>query len=158
MVPQNETLNDEQDENSCSLCQKDFPNKYLYLLHMQTVHNDSTEFNIQSLMELMKAASTFQMSLNKNESDDESDGVNADRNKRKRSSSQTSNESNKRRLNSTDNNNAGLQPFFIESEDSEFGQTFVPCMVYLPVLKRVTQQVQFNLRFKPVLTPDPTLS
>jgi len=47
--------------------------------------------------------------------------------------------------------NGGLQPFLIESEDPNFAQTFVPCMVYLPVVRRVTQQMKINLRLKPVL-------
>ncbi|CAF4961055.1 unnamed protein product, partial [Rotaria socialis] len=65
------------------------------------------------------------------QSEDESDG-NVEQLKRKRSSSQTSNDPNKR-MNSLSETNGGLQPFLLESEDPKFAHTFVPCMVYLPV-------------------------
>jgi len=71
--------------------------------------------------------------------------------KRKRSLSQSSTDTNKRK-NSLTETNGGLQPFLLESEDPKFSHTFVPCMVYLPVIRRVTKQVKINLRLKPVLT------
>ena len=117
---------------------------------MKTIHNDITDPTYQNLMEFMKVANALNESSVTTESGDESDG-NIERLKRKRSSSQSSNETNKR-LNSLTDINGGLQPFLLESEDPKFAHTFVPCMVYLPVIKRVTKQVKINLRLKPVLT------
>ena len=152
MVPiSNENdLEQQQSDTYCSLCKKDFSAKYLYLYHMKTIHNDITDPTYQNLMEFMKVANALNESSVTTESGDESDG-NIERLKRKRSSSQSSNETNKR-LNSLTDINGGLQPFLLESEDPKFAHTFVPCMVYLPVIKRVTKQVKINLRLKPVLT------
>jgi hypothetical protein len=111
---------------------------------MQTIHNDTSDSTYQNLMEFMKAANSI------HENGDESDG-NIEQLKRKRSISQSSTETNKR-INSLTETNGGLQPFLLESEDPKFAHTFVPCMVYLPVIKRVTKQVKINLRLKPVLT------
>jgi hypothetical protein len=144
------TSNDlENSETYCSICKKDFSTKYLYLFHMQTIHNDISDTTYQSLMEFMKAANSINEPLATIESGDESDG-NMERLKRKRSLSQSSTETNKR-MNSLTETNGGLQPFLLESEDPKFAHTFVPCMVYLPVIKRVTKQVKINLRLKPVL-------
>jgi len=144
MVPistENEITNDHENSDTyCSLCKKDFLTKHLYIFHMQTIHNDTSDLTYQSLIEFMKAANSME---------DESDG-NIDRLKRKRSLSQTSTDTNKR-INSLTETNGGLQPFLIESEDPKFAHTFVPCMVYLPVIRRVTKQVKINLRLKPVL-------
>ncbi|CAF4177584.1 unnamed protein product [Rotaria sp. Silwood2] len=81
--------------------------------------------------------------------EDESDG-NIKQLKRKQNLSQSSTDSNKR-MNSIAETNSGLQPFLLESEDPKFTHTFVPCMVYLPVIRRVAKQVKINLRLKPVL-------
>jgi len=146
MVP---ILTDNEIENSdtyCSICKKDFSTKYLYLFHMQTIHNDTSDTTYQSLIEFMKATNSINESLSTHiESEDESDGL-----KRKRSLSQSSTDMNKRK-NSLNETNGGLQPFLLESEDPKFAHTFVPCMVYLPVIRRVTKQVKINLRLKPVL-------
>ena len=119
----------------------------------------STELNYQMLMEMMKAAGALNgnplLSLMTN--DDESDGTISEQSKRKRSSSQSSTEQNKR-LQTSNEKNGGLQPFLIESEDPKFAHTFVPCMVYLPVVRRVTKQVKLNLRLKPVLTPETSVA
>ena len=90
--------------------------------------------------------------------DDETDSP-SDRLSRKRSSSQSSTDhstASKRLHSLVEMNNGGLQPFLLESEDPNFSQTFVPCMVYLPVIRRVTKQVKINLRLKPVLTETAT--
>jgi hypothetical protein len=170
---------DENTGSYCSLCKKDFPSKYLYLFHMQTIHNESSDPTYQTLLQFMKAATAMNENGNANpflalaaslndeqqhhqqqqqhaqsseqESEDESDGTTIERLKRKRSSSQTSNDPAKR-LHALSENNGGLQPFLIESEDPKFAHTFVPCMVYLPVIRRVTKQVKISLRLKPVLT------
>jgi hypothetical protein len=155
------------------MCKKDFSTKYLYLFHMQTIHNDTSDPTYQTLLEFMKAAAAMNensvpnpfLSLatrignnsvnhhhyeqQQQESEDESDG-NIERLKRKRSLSQSSTDTNKR-INSLTETNGGLQPFLLESEDPKFAHTFVPCMVYLPVIRRVTKQVKINLRLKPVL-------
>ncbi len=144
MVPV--STENESSDAYCSICQKDFSSKYLYLFHMQTIHNDPSDATYQNLLELMKATNAL--------NEDESDG-NIEKLKRKRSLSQSSTEKNKRR-NSLSETNGGLQPFLIESEDPKFAHTFVPCMVYLPVIKRVTKQVKINLRLKPVLTDTPS--
>jgi hypothetical protein len=91
-----------------------------------------------------------------NDGNDQDDQADSDNNrlarKRTRSHSSTDNV-NQKRLNSLmEMNNGGLQPFLLESEDPTFSHTFVPCMVYLPVIRRVTKQVKINLRLKPVLT------
>jgi hypothetical protein len=143
----------------CSLCKKDFSTKYLYLFHMQTIHNDTSDPTYQTLIEFMKTAAVMNENsnpffplANSEQLDDEADG-NTEKFKRKRSLSQSSTENNnpKKRFNSLTETNAGLQPFLLESEDPKFSHTFVPCMVYLPVIRRVTQQVKINLRLKPVL-------
>jgi len=175
MVPipsENETLmkpsNDfDNSDTYCSICRKDFPTKYFYIFHMQTVHNEISDPTFQNLIEFMKLANAMNPTMNPittttaaannnnisttsaTESDDESDG-NMSTLKRKRSSSQSSTETTKR-MNLLNDANGGLQPFLIESEDPNFAQTFVPCMVYLPVVRRVTQQMKINLRLKPVL-------
>lgn len=127
---------------------------------MQTIHNDTSDPTYQTLIQLMKTAAAMNenanpyLSLSHSEQcDDESDG-NTSHLSRKRSLSQSStdNHSSTKRINSLPENNGGLQPFLIESEDPKFSHTFVPCMVYLPVIRRVTQQVKINLRLKPVLT------
>ena len=138
---------------------------------MQTLHNDTSDPTYQTLIQFMKAASAINdnsalnpflslaasvenNSINnieqQEESEDESDG-NIERFKRKRSLSHSSTDTNKR-INSLSDTNGGLQPFLLESEDPKFAHTFVPCMVYLPVIRRVTKQVKINLRLKPVLT------
>lgn len=136
---------------------------------MQTMHSETPDPTYQTLLQFMKAATAMNengggnpflalaASLNdeqqaqpvEQESDDELDGT-IERLKRKRSSSQTSNDPAKR-LHALSENNGGLQPFLIESEDPKFAHTFVPCMVYLPVIRRVTKQVKISLRLKPVL-------
>lgn len=139
---------------------------------MQTIHNDTSDPTYQTLIQFMKAATSMNENSVQNpflslaatianqtvinnieqenhESEDESDG-NIDRLKRKRSLSQSSIDSNKR-MNSLTETNGGLQPFLLESEDPKFSHTFVPCMVYLPVVRRVTKQVKINLRLKPIL-------
>lgn len=103
---------------------------------MQTVHNDTSDPAYQTLLQMIQNSTT--RNENSNPFDDHGDNL-----KRKRTSSQSSN--------LTEDTNAGLQPFLIESEDPKFSHTFVPCMVYLPVIRRVTQQVKINLRLKPVL-------
>lgn len=133
---------------------------------MQTIHNDTSDPTYKKLLELMKMTATnlnensnpFVSLVNSEQLDDESDGgnssLNPDNLKRKRSLSQTSSTENTspiKRLHSLNEPNAGLQPFLLESEDPKFSHTFVPCMVYLPVIRRVTQQVKINLRLKPVL-------
>jgi hypothetical protein len=167
-------LNESNIENTdtyCSLCKKDFSTKYLYLFHMQTLHNDTSDPAYQTLIQFMKAASAIHDNSSPNpflslstsvennsianteqqqESEDESDG-NIERLKRKRSLSQSSTDTNKR-MNTLSETNGGLQPFLLESEDPKFAHTFVPCMVYLPVIRRVTKQVKINLRLNPVLT------
>ncbi|CAF3898363.1 unnamed protein product [Adineta steineri] len=157
-----EQLNENIDNSDsyCSLCKKDFSAKYLYLFHMQTIHNDTSDPAYQTLIQFMKTASSmnenanpFLSLANSEQLDDESDG-NIDQLKRKRSLSQSSTDNNNttKRLNSSSGEtNAGLQPFLLESEDPKFSHTFVPCMVYLPVVRRVTKQVKINLRLKPVL-------
>lgn len=151
MVPLSNETDLEHSETYCSLCKKDFSTKYLYLFHMKTIHNEiSVDSTYQNLMEFMKVANALNDSSVTTESGDESDG-NIERLKRKRSTSQSSTETNKR-LHSSLEANGGLQPFLLESEDPKFAHTFVPCMVYLPVIKRVTKQVKINLRLKPVLT------
>lgn len=151
MVPiSNENDLEQHSDTYCSLCKKDYSTKYLYLFHMKTIHNDTSDPTYQNLMEFMKVANALNESSSMTtESGDESDG-NIEGLKRKRSSSQSSTETNKR-LNSLTDTNGGLQPFLLESEDPKFAHTFVPCMVYLPVIKRVTKQVKINLRLKPVL-------
>ncbi|CAF4874794.1 unnamed protein product [Rotaria sp. Silwood1] len=168
--------NIENPDTYCSICKKDFSTKYLYFFHMQTIHNDTSDPTYKTLIQFMKAATTMNeqsvqnpflslattlgnQSVNKieqqqqqqqqQESEDESDG-NIEQLKRKRSLSQSSTDSNKR-INSLTETNGGLQPFLLESEDPKFAHTFVPCMVYLPVIRRVTKQVKINLRLKPVL-------
>ena len=168
--------NIENTDTYCSMCKKDFSTKYLYLFHMQTIHNDTSDPTYQTLLEFMKAAAGmnensvpnpflslattignnsvnhhhYEQQQQQQESEDESDG-NIERLKRKRSLSQSSTDTNKR-INSFTETNGGLQPFLLESEDPKFAHTFVPCMVYLPVIRRVTKQVRINLRLKPVLT------
>ena len=127
---------------------------------MQTIHNDTSDPTYQTLIQLMKTAAAMNenanpfLSLSQSEQcDDESDG-NANHSSRKRSLSQSSTDNHhpsNKRIHSLPDNNAGLQPFLLESEDPKFSHTFVPCMVYLPVIRRVTQQVKINLRLKPVL-------
>jgi hypothetical protein len=156
-----EPINENLDNSStyCSLCKKDFSTKYLYLFHMQTIHNDTSDPTYQTLIQFMKTAAAmnenanpFSSLVNSEQLEDEADG-NTENLKRKRSSSQSSTENNNphKRFNSLTEANAGLQPFLLESEDPKFSHTFVPCMVYLPVIRRVTQQVKINLRLKPVL-------
>jgi len=155
----------ENPDTYCFICKKDFSTKYLYLFHMQTTHNDTSDPTYQTLLQFMKAATAMNensvpnpfLSLaatlgnnQQQESEDESDG-NFKQLKRKRSLSQSSTDTNKR-LNSLTEANGGLQPFLLESEDPKFAHTFVPCMVYLPVIRRVTKQVKINLRLKPVLS------
>jgi hypothetical protein len=151
--------NIDNSDSYCLLCKKDFPTKYLYLLHMQTIHNDTSDPTYQTLIQFMKTAAAMNgnsnsyLSLTNSEQlDDEPDG-NTNKLKRKRSLSQSSTDNNQpiKRLNSLTDTNGGLQPFLIESEDPKFSHTFVPCMVYLPVVRRVTKQVKINLRLKPVL-------
>ncbi|CAF1620913.1 unnamed protein product [Adineta ricciae] len=158
--------NNENNNTYCYICKKDFSTKYLYMFHMQTLHNDTSDTTYQTLLQLMKAATGMHensmlnpfLSLaagntseqQEQESEDESDG-NHNPLKRKRSLSQSSTDTNKR-MNSLTEANGGLQPFLLESEDPKFAHTFVPCMVYLPVIRRVTKQVKLNLRLKPVLT------
>ncbi|CAF1408444.1 unnamed protein product [Adineta steineri] len=164
--------NNENTDTYCSICKKDFSTKYLYLFHMQTLHNDTSDLTYQTLIQFMKAASAMnensipnpflslaaaagnhieqQQQEQEQESEDESDG-NIEQLKRKRSLSQSSTDTNKR-INSLSETNGGLQPFLLESEDPKFAHTFVPCMVYLPVIRRVTKQVKINLRLKPVLS------
>ncbi len=153
MVPLSTDNELENSDTYCSICKKDFSTKYLYLFHMQTIHNDTSDPTYNSLIEFMKAASSMNEPLltvgNHIENEDESDG-NIERLKRKRSLSQSSTDINKRK-NSLTETNGGLQPFLLESEDPKFAHTFVPCMVYLPVIRRVTKQVKINLRLKPVL-------
>ena len=125
---------------------------------MQTIHNDTPDPPYRTLIELMKTAAAMNgnsnpyLSLTKSEQlEDEADG-NSDQLKRKRSSSQSSIDNHPiKRFDSLTKANGGLQPFLIESEDPKFSHTFVPCMVYLPVIRRVTKQVKINLRLKPVL-------
>ncbi|CAF1316050.1 unnamed protein product, partial [Adineta ricciae] len=152
----NEQINENLDssDNYCSLCKKDFPSKYLYLFHMQTIHNDTSDPAYQTIIQFMKTAATmnenanpFLSLTNPEQLDDETDS-NIDTLKRKRSSSHSSTENNSSTKSEA---NAGLQPFLLESEDPKFSHTFVPCMVYLPVIRRVTKQVKINLRLKPVL-------
>jgi hypothetical protein len=164
----NEPTNENPD-TYCFICKKDFSTKYLYLFHMQTTHNDTSDPTYQTLLQFMKAATAMNensvpnpfLSLaatlgnnleqqQQQESEDESDG-NFKQLKRKRSLSQSSTDTNKR-MNSLTEANGGLQPFLLESEDPKFAHTFVPCMVYLPVIRRVTKQVKINLRLKPVLS------
>ena len=155
---ENESINDleHSSDTYCTICKKDFSTKYLYLFHMQTIHNDTSDSTYQTLIEFMKTTNTINnesllTGVNSIESEDESDG-NIGRLKRKRSLSQSSTDMNKRIASLTENNNnGGLQPFLIESEDPKFAHTFVPCMVYLPVIRRVTKQVKINLRLKPIL-------
>jgi hypothetical protein len=166
--------NIENTDTYCTICKKDFSTKYLYLFHMQTSHNDTSDPTYQTLIEFMKAATAmnensvqnpflslatalgnnsvnhFEQPSHQQESEDESDG-NIERLKRKRSLSQSSTDTNKR-MNTLSETNGGLQPFLLESEDPKFAHTFVPCMVYLPVIRRVTKQVKINLRLNPVLT------
>jgi hypothetical protein len=155
--PINENI--DNSDTYCLLCKKDFPSKYLYLFHMQTIHNDASDPTYQTLIQFMKTATAMNgnsnsyLSLTNSEQlEDESDG-NTDQLKRKRSlsSSSTDNNHSTKRFNSLSDINGGLQPFLIESEDPKFSHTFVPCMVYLPVIRRVTKQVKINLRLKPVL-------
>ncbi|CAF3376938.1 unnamed protein product [Rotaria sp. Silwood1] len=153
--------NIDNSDTYCSLCKKDFSTKYLYLFHMQTIHNDTSDPTYQTLIEFMQRAAAinensnpFLSLVNTEQLEDEADG-NDDKLKRKRSLSQTSTDNNNKptkRLNSLTETNAGLQPFLLESEDPKFSHTFVPCMVYLPVTRRVTKQVKINLKLKPVLT------
>ncbi|CAF2400262.1 unnamed protein product [Rotaria sp. Silwood2] len=160
-----EQINENIDNSDtyCSLCKKDFSTKYLYLFHMQTIHSDTSDPTYQTFIELMQRAAAinensnpFLSLVNTEQLEDEADG-NDDKLKRKRSLSQTStnnnNNNNKptKRFNSLTDTNAGLQPFLLESEDPKFSHTFVPCMVYLPVTRRVTKQVKINLKLKPVL-------
>ena len=55
-----------------------------------------------------------------------------------------------------DNNNSGnnrllsMQPFLVESDDDQYKDLFVPCMVYLPCRHRVTKPLEISLRLKPV--------
>jgi hypothetical protein len=151
--------NIDNSDSYCSLCKKDFSTKYLYLFHMQTIHNDTSDPAYQTLIQFMKTAAAinensnpFLSLANSEQLDDEADG-NIEKFKRKRSLSQSSADNNNstKRLNSLTETNAGLQPFLLESEDPKFSHTFVPCMVYLPVVRRVTKQVKINLRLKPVL-------
>ncbi|CAF1462267.1 unnamed protein product [Rotaria sordida] len=162
-------LNIENTDTYCSICKKDFSTKYLYFFHMQTIHNDTSDPTYKTLIQFMKAATSMNENsvqnpflslattlgnqtinnIEQQESEDESDG-NIEQLKRKRSLSQSSIDSNKR-INSSTEINGGLQPFLLESEDPKFAHTFVPCMVYLPVIRRVTKQVKLNLRLKPVL-------
>ncbi|CAM4920839.1 unnamed protein product [Rotaria socialis] len=173
---ENNELPIEQTDTYCSICKKDFSTKYLYFFHMQTTHNDTSDSTYKTLIQFMKAATSMNMNENslqnpflslaktlenhsvnnheQQQSEDESDG-NVEQLKRKRSSSQTSNDPNKR-MNSLSETNGGLQPFLLESEDPKFAHTFVPCMVYLPVIRRVTKQVKINLRLKPVLADVPS--
>jgi hypothetical protein len=157
-----EQINDNLDNSTtyCSLCKKDFSTKYLYLFHLQTIHNDTSDPTYQTLIQFMKTAAAinensnpFFSLANSEQFEDEADGNTTEHFKRKRSLSQSSTENNHptKRLNSLTETNAGLQPFLLESEDPKFSHTFVPCMVYLPVIRRVTQQVKINLRLKPVL-------
>ena len=129
---------EQQKQTYCSQCQKDFPSKYFYLFHMQTVHNDTSDPAYQTLLQLIQNSAT------RNENSSPCSEPDDDNLKRKRTSSHSSNDN-------QEDTNAGLQPFLIESEDPTFSHTFVPCMVYLPVTRRVTQQVKINLRLKPVL-------
>ena len=87
---------------------------------------------------------------------DEVNENNDEKLKRKRSLSQSLIDSTKsiKRFNGLKDTNGGLQPFLLESEDPTFARTFVPCMVYLPVIRRVTQQVKINLRLKPILADE----
>ncbi|CAF2841038.1 unnamed protein product [Rotaria sp. Silwood2] len=176
--PESNEVNESNIENTdtyCSICKKDFSTKYLYFFHMQTIHNDTSDPTYKTLIQFMKAATSMnensvqnpflslaatlgnqsvntieqQQQQKQEESEDESDG-NIEQLKRKRSLSQSSTDSNKR-MNSITETNGGLQPFLLESEDPKFAHTFVPCMVYLPVIRRVTKQVKINLRLKPVL-------
>ena len=141
--------------------------------HHHDENNETVDPTYQTLLQFMKAATAMSDSSGSSnpflslaatlaqnnlddshpqpgsDEDDESDG-HTDRLKRKRSSSQSSVASQKRR-HSLHDTNGGLQPFLLESEDPKFAHTFVPCMVYLPVIRRVTQQVKINLRLKPVL-------
>jgi hypothetical protein len=151
--------NIDNSDSYCSLCKKDFSTKYLYLFHMQTIHNDTSDPAYQTLIQFMKTAAAinensnpFLSLANSEQLDDEADG-NIEKFKRKRSLSQSSADNNNstKRLNSLTETNAGLQPFLLESEDPKFSNTFVPCMVYLPVVRRVTKQVKINLRLKPIL-------
>ncbi|UJR09920.1 hypothetical protein I4U23_014141 [Adineta vaga] len=168
-IDRNES-NNENTETYCYICKKDFSTKYLYLFHMQTLHNETSDSTYQTLIQFMKAATGMHensianpfLSLGthseqqEHESEDESDG-NLNPLKRKRSLSQSSTDTNKR-MNSLNEANGGLQPFLLESEDPKFAHTFVPCMVYLPVIRRVTKQVKINLRLKPVLTDNSSSS
>lgn len=149
--------NVDNSDSYCALCKQNFPNKYLYLFHVQTVHNDTSDPAYQTLLQFMKTAAAMNENANPflslatpEQFDDESDSSVAAL-KRKRSSSHSSAESHSKRLGASAESNAGLQPFLLESEDPTFSHTFVPCMVYLPVVRRVTQQVKINLRLKPVL-------
>ena len=143
--------------------------------HHHDENNETADPTYQTLLQFMKAATAMsdssgssnpflslaatlaqnnlddpqQPQPESDEDGDESDG-HIDRFKRKRSSSQSSAASQKRR-HSLHDTNGGLQPFLLESEDPKFAHTFVPCMVYLPVIRRVTQQVKINLRLKPIL-------
>lgn len=55
-----------------------------------------------------------------------------------------------------DNNNndsnrlLSMQPFLVESDDDQYKDLFVPCMVYLPCRHRVTKPLEISLRLKPV--------
>ena len=127
---------------------------------MQTIHNDASDSAYQQLIDFMKKAASVNENLNpflsfvSCEQLENGDAGNNDKLKRKRSFSRSSTDNHKsaKRFNSLIETNGGLQPFLLESEDPKFSHTFVPCMVYLPVIRRVTQQVKINLRLKPVLT------
>jgi len=153
MVPLSIDNDLENSDTYCTICKKDFLTKYSYLFHMQTIHNDTIDSTYKNLIKFMKTtneSALLNINTNNNnhhhlESEDESDGL-----KRKRTLSQSSIEINKKKHSLTETN-GGLQPFLLESEDPKFAHTFVPCMVYLPVIRRVTKQVKINLRLKPVL-------
>ncbi|CAF1009159.1 unnamed protein product [Rotaria sordida] len=157
-----EQINENIDNSNtyCSLCKKDFSTTYLYLFHMQTIHNDTSDPTYQTLIEFMQRAAAinensnpFLPLVNTEQLEDETDS-NDDKLKRKRSLSQASTDNQNKptkRFNSLTETNAGLQPFLLESEDPKFSHTFVPCMVYLPVTRRVTKQVKINLKLNPVL-------
>ena len=125
---------------------------------MQTVHQDTSDPTYHTFLEFLKTAKSMTDSatiepFDSQPEDDEADG-HIERLQRKRSLSHSpaENSTAKRSHASIEpNNNAGLQPFLLESEDPNFSHTFVPCMVYLPVIRRVTKQIKINLRLKPVL-------
>jgi hypothetical protein len=132
----------------CQICNKELCNKYFLRSHLLNAHNINLDESSNTAIAYDEAADT-KLKVKTHEQNDNTNDTTITTNKSQVVDNDDEDEDGEDD-DSASKTNSNIQAFYIDSSDDLFKANFLPCMVYLPVTKKLDKPVRLTLKLIPL--------